>query len=388
MSEIVAQREVQWKAWPQPRATRLSVASTSITSLEANYIEAALASNWIGPNGSFNRRAEEILSQLTGRESLLTSSGTAALYLALVGLGIGPGDEVLVPATTFAATANAVVAVGARPIFVDVEPRTWGIDAEAIVEAITPKTRAVIAVHLYGMPCEIERVSEITRQSGRFLIEDCAEAPFASVNGRQVGSWGDVATYSFFANKLVTAGEGGAVSAADPELLERMRLIRGQGMDPHHRYLFKTFGMNLRLSNLSAALLTAQLERLSSIWQGRQELECRYDEALKGLVDRPDARPGVNRSPWIFTGLLNQGAAAWDIANVLASAGVETRPVFYPLPTMPAFHSYASTPTPVSTELALRGLSLPTGAHIGEREFNEIVAHTVAGLDPKRRALR
>lgn len=364
-----------WEPWPQPEKVTLPVASTWLTAEEETTVTDAIASNWVGPNGAYSSQSEELLSKYLGQPTLLTTNGTIALLLAIQALGLEPGDEVVVPSTTYAATANAVIAAGGRPVFCDIEPYRWGLDKSLLDEAISERTRGIIAVHLYGVACDIEGIYRFCRDKGLWLIEDCAESFLATRNGRVVGTWGDAATFSFFANKLITCGEGGAVSTPRHDVLESMKAIRGQGMSPTRRYYFDRFGMNYRLSNLSAAVLSAQLKRLTDIWMQRESTENAYDDLLGGLVQRQTIAATDSRSPWIYTCTLPEdGPESNTVGQALAKEGIETRPIFYPLPSMPAFFGYRATPFARGIQLARRGISLPTGIHVTTSDIRKVAS--------------
>jgi perosamine synthetase len=193
--------------------------------------------------------------------AVAVSSGTAALHLALLALQVQPGDEVIVPSLTYVATANAVMYVGGQPVFVDVDPATWCIDPAKIEAQITKRTKGIIAVHLYGHPADMDAIRDIARRHGLWVVEDAAEAHTARYKGRPVGSLSDIAMFSFYGNKILTSGEGGALTLSDPALERKARMLRGQGMDPERRYYFPIVGYNFRLTNVACALLCAQFER-------------------------------------------------------------------------------------------------------------------------------
>jgi perosamine synthetase len=199
--------------WPQPKKCEIPVADASLTTAERSNVLEALDSGWISSNGGWNHRAEGALTKLIGVESLLVSNGSVALTLALRALGVKHGDEVIVPSLTFAATASAVSNIGAVPVFCDVHESNWNMNEELLHSLLTKNTKAIIAVHLYGFPAPMNEIMNFARRYNLAVIEDCAEAPLASINGVNVGSFGDVATFSFFANKLISCGEGGAVAS-------------------------------------------------------------------------------------------------------------------------------------------------------------------------------
>jgi perosamine synthetase len=356
-------------SWPQPKDVKTHVASTSITMLEKKYVNEAIDSNWIGPGGRFNLLCEKFLSEKLDQEAILVSNGTIALVLALQGLGIGPGDEVIVPDLTFAATASAVIMVGAQPVFSDVDLNSWCVERHNVEKLVSKKTKAIIAVHLYGNVGGIQELSKFCQERSIFLIEDCAEAFLAKEsNGGIAGTFGDIATFSFFANKLITSGEGGAVTSKSRLLMDRMRLLRGQGMDPDKRYFFVIPGSNYRITNIQAAILWGQLERLTEIYESRMNQETRYRMNLGGKILISSNSSSANRAPWLFTcrlpGMdLNRKL---KLAHSLAERGIETRPVFYPLTCMPAFKKYSDGVNANTWLISSEGITLPTGSHVND----------------------
>lgn len=367
-----------WKiSWPQPSRCEIPIANTLFTASERSNVIEAIDSGWISSNGKWNEQAENALSKLIGVESLLVSNGTVALTLALRALGIKSGDEVIVPSLTFAATASAVATIGAIPIFCDVNKLNWNTDEENLHSLISKKTKAIIAVHLYGFPAPMKEIVALARKFNIFVIEDCAEAPLATIGGLNVGSYGDASTYSFFANKLISCGEGGAVASKNPDILSRMRLLRGQGMDTSRRYYFVEPGFNFRLSNIQAAILSAQLEKALDIKKSWNQQHEQYRiQLLKQGVDFTEQKLEKDQesSPWLYTILLNQISIEkkLDLAIYLANKGVETRPVFFPLHQMPAFLS-SSKSIVNAIEISREGISLPTGSHMNESTIEFVV---------------
>ena len=236
-------------------------------------------------------RFEREFAQLCNSQSALAvCNGTIALHIALLTLGVRPGDEVLVPSLTYIATANAVRYVGGEPVFVDVDPNTWCIDPVKLEASITLRTRGIIPVHLYGHPCDMDAINRTAAVHGLWVVEDAAEAHFAKYKGKTTGSLGTLGTFSFYGNKILTSGEGGAVTINDPALELRMRTLRGQGMDPQRRYYFPVTGYNFRLTNVACALLCAQLDRREAIIAQRQQIFQQYRKALEGI-------PGIGFQP-------------------------------------------------------------------------------------------
>jgi perosamine synthetase len=251
----------------------IPVAAPMLAGNEKKYVMDCLDSNWISSRGTYIERFENAFADFCGaRHALSCTNGTTALHLALLALGVGAGDEVIVPTLTFVATANAVTYCGARPVMIDAEPRTWNINPCLIEEKITPRTRGIIVVHLYGHPVDMDPVIEIARRHGLFVLEDAAEAHGAIYKGQVAGSIGDIATFSFFGNKVLSTGEGGMVVTNDPELASKIRLLKDQGMDPNRRYWYPVIGYNYRMTNVAAAIGLAQVEKADWHIQQRREL--------------------------------------------------------------------------------------------------------------------
>jgi len=340
---------------------------------EAAYAAAAVRSSWISSSGAFLDRFEREFADLCGtRHALAVSNGTTALHLALAALGIGPGDEVVVPSLTFVATANAVAYTGATPVFADVGTADWCLDPDAVRRALTPATRAVICVHLYGQPADVDALQRICGPRGIALVEDSAQAPFATYRDRPTGGLATAGTFSFFGNKVITCGEGGAVTTDDDALAARMRLLRSHGMSPDRRYWHPVIGYNYRLTNVAAAILCAQLERHRPLLQRRREIFARYEARLAGA---PGLRvqadlPGRRRTPWLFSVLVDEevrGESRDDVIARLADAGLDTRPFFPLVHGFPPYRQAAAgARLPVSELLSRQGLSLP--AHPGLRD--------------------
>ena len=216
---------------------RIMLAAPDLTGNEETYVLDALRSTWISSSGPYLQRFETLFAQMCHAEfALAVANGTVALHLALLGFDLKPGDEVILPSLTYVATANAVRYVGARPVFVDVDRATWCVSPQAIEEAITPRTRGVIVVHLYGHPADMDAIQEIASRHGLWIVEDAAEAHTATYKGRVVGGLADVSVFSFYGNKIFTSGEGGAVVINNPQQAAKLRMLRGQGMDPNRRY--------------------------------------------------------------------------------------------------------------------------------------------------------
>lgn len=355
---------------------RIRVAEPMLGGREREYVLECLDDNWISSNGKFNLRLEDAFAKFCGTQHAVSvNNGTAALHLALAALGLGPGDEVLVPTVTYIATANAVRYCGATPVLVDSEPDTMNIDLEAAAAKVTDRTRGIIPVHLYGHPVDMDAVAEFAAQTGIWVVEDAAEAHGAEVRNRRVGGLGTCATFSFFGNKIVTTGEGGMITTDDPELAAKITLLRGQGMDPERRYWFPVVGYNYRMTNVAAAIGLAQMEQIDAKLETRRRLGSWYDDALKDLdsvLVRPSEKPWARHVYWMYTVYLRDGDGARRdaVMNALDEVGIETRPVFLPLHTLPPYAEDASYP--VADTWAARGMNLPTHESLDQGDVARI----------------
>lgn len=364
---------------------RFPVARPSLTELEEQYVVDALRSGWISSQGPYLAEFEQRLAgRCAAGAAVATSNGTVALHLVLAAAGIGPGDEVVVPALTYVATANAVAYCGARAICVDVLPQTWCVDPAAVRAAIGPRTRAVVAVDLYGHPADFPALRALCDRHGLLLVADAAESFGATLDGRPVGSLADATTFSFFGNKVITSGEGGGVTTSDPALADRMRLLRNQGMDPRRRYYFPVLGYNYRMTNLCAALLCAQLDRADEIIARRERVVAGYEEQLadEPALTRQPVAPGVRRAPWMAAFLVGaemDPTSRDALARGLDRLGVESRPFFVPIPDLPAHHDPAAN-CPVAADLSRRGINLPTYAELAEAEVKTVAERVRAAL--------
>ncbi|MFH1153096.1 MAG: DegT/DnrJ/EryC1/StrS aminotransferase family protein, partial [Pseudomonadota bacterium] len=253
----------------------------SLSGNEKRYVNECLDSTWISSQGKFVERFEKSFSDYTKiNNAASVCNGTVALHLALLALGIGKSDEVIVPTLTYIATVNAVAYVGAKPIFADSERGTWQIDPEDVKRKITPRTKAVIVVHLFGYPADMARIMDIAAQNGLHVIEDCAEAFGTQIQGKTVGTFGDIATFSFYGNKTITTGEGGIVATNTLNLHEKVCHLKGQGLSRNRFYWHDALGYNYRMTNICAAIGLAQLERADEIIEKKIRLALKYDEVL------------------------------------------------------------------------------------------------------------
>ena len=343
---------------------RISVAAPKLGGREREYVLDCIDSTWISSVGKYITAFEESFAQFCGvRHAIATNNGTTALHLALVAMGLEQGDEVLVPTVTYIATANAVRYCGGIPVLVDVCPETMNIDPKDIERHISPRTKGIIPVHLYGHPAEMDPIMALARKFGLFVLEDAAEAHGAEYKGQKVGTFGRCATFSFFGNKIITTGEGGMVTTNDDALADRLRLFRGQGMDPKRRYWFVEVGYNYRMTNIQAAIGLAQLEGIREALDERKRLATWYEEALTPLADRlvlPSTASWARHVFWMYNIFLRTGGAQERdaVMKALDSGGVETRPVFYPLHILPPYEQPSTFPH--ADAWAARGINLPT----------------------------
>lgn len=362
--------------------TLIPVASSDVTGNEEKYVIDAIRSSWISSTGKYLDQFEASFSELCDSKFALScSNGTVALHLALLGLGLRPGDEVIVPSMTYIATANAVRYCGAEPVFVDIDPATWCISPEAIEAAITPRTRGIIAVHLMGHPADMDQINQIAAMNGLWVVEDAAEAHFALYKNKPVGSLGTVGTFSFFGNKILTCGEGGAITLNDSQLAIRLKMLRGQGMDPRRRYYFPITGYNFRLTNVACAMLCAQLERREEIFEKRNAIFRYYTESLQGIrgVGFQPCAAWAEIAPWMYSITIEKrefGQSRDELIATMKDAGIDSRPFFYPLHRLPPFVEAASKqnqPLNVTNQLGEAGLMLPTYNQLSFEDIDRIV---------------
>jgi perosamine synthetase len=365
------------------------VGEPDLGQLEERYVLDAVRSGWVSSLGKYVDEFEAGFARYCGsRHSVTTCNGTAALHLALLCLGIGPGDEVIVPTFTFVASANAVMYTGASPVFADANAATWCVDAGAIKSALSARTRAIIVVHLFGHPADMDPILELATARGVPVIEDAAQAHGAVYKGRRVGSIGKIGAFSFYGNKLITTGEGGMLVTDDGAIAERARFLRDHSMSKQKRYWHPEIGYNYRLTNVQAALGLAQLERIDELLARKRAIMSWYREFLcgrTGLMLNP-AEPWALSSYWMVSALLPESFAPEYVASKLRGAGVDTRPFFPPMHTLPFYRGYGSSGEatrcfPVAEDLADRGLSLPSGARLDRADVRYIAEVVKQVLD-------
>lgn len=375
----------------------IPIAQPDLSGNEKKYLLDCLKSTWISSRGEYIDKFEKGFAKFTGSKyAVSTSNGTSALHLALVGLGIGYGDEVIMPDLTFIATANAVKYTGATPVFADVEGDSWNIDPEKIESKINKKTKAIMVVHLYGHPADMDLIGEIAQKYHLLVIEDAAEAHGAEVKintnnpintkntrktinrknseWKKVGSFGKVGCFSFYANKIITTGEGGMVTTDDEKLAQKMKIYRDHGQTPGRRYYHEVIGFNYRMTNIQAAIGLAQLERIGKFLIKKKQIAVWYDSYLKGIegIKLYKEKPNMRSVNWLYSLLvtapfpLNRD----QLSKVILKYQIETRPFFYPLHMLPLYKSGDIFRN--SERIAKCGLSLPSGVSLTEKDIKFI----------------
>ena len=352
---------------------KIPVYKPSLEGNEKKYVLECIESSWISSKGHFVSDFEEKFAARIGVEHAASvCNGTVALHLAMLALGVGPGDEVIVPTLTYIASANAIAYTGATPVFVDSMADTWQMDPADIRRNITPKTKAIMVVHLYGQSCDMDAIAAIAQEFRLFVVEDCAEAFGTLFKGRHVGTFADIGAFSFFGNKTITTGEGGMVVSNDKTLMERARHFKGQGLAAHREYWHDVIGYNYRMTNIAAAIGLAQLERADDLIAKKRSLAEYYKKSLAGLPLRfQEEAPETFHTYWMVSILVEHADLREPLRHYLADAGIETRPVFYPVHTMPIY-AKAYRKHPVAEDLAWRGINLPSWPGMGFDELNAV----------------
>lgn len=359
------------------RLHRIPVLEPLLGGNELEYVTECIKTNWISSQGKYVKKFEEEIKDYTeSKYALAVSNGTVALHLALVSLGIGPGDEVIVPDITFGATLNAVILAGATPVILDVEEDSWNLSVELLKKNISSRVKAIIPVHIYGVPCNMTEIMKIARSYNIFVIEDCAEALGSSIDGRHVGRFGDIGTFSFFGNKVITCGEGGAIIFNDFDTYNRAKILRDHGMTPGKRYWHDVVGFNYRLTNLQAAVGCAQFEQFASFREKRKQIFSWYEKYLLpfGYFEVQNIPEGYESSFWLFTVKLSEKCLINRdvLIEKLSKVGVDTRPVFYPMSIMPPFCQYDKYLTGSSECISRNGISLPTSVYLNEQDIMKV----------------
>jgi len=346
---------------------------------EKKYLIECIDSGWISSEGPFVSQLEEGMCRLTGRKfGIAVCNGSMALEIAVHALHIGPGDEVIMPTLTIISCAAAVVRAGATPVFVDVDPDTWNMRADLVEKAVTRRTRAIMVVHIYGLPVDMDPILATAEKHGLTVIEDAAEVHGQTYKGRPCGSFGALSTFSFYPNKHVTTGEGGMILSDDPELAERCRSLRNLCFQKR-RFVHEELGWNARMSNLQAAVGVAQLERLSEFLVRKRQIGNLYTKLLDGVpeLQLPLVQTAYAENAfWVFGVVLKPevSVSAEVVMHLLAQREIGTRPFFYPMHQQPVFAGkYLSTTAfPSAEHLGEQGFYLPSGLALTDDEIDTV----------------
>lgn len=349
---------------------------------EKKYLQECVDSGWISSEGPFVDRLERELSRRVDRlHGVAVCNGTAALDAAVAALGIGPGDEVILPTFTIISCIGQIVRAGAKAVLVDSDPVTWNMDVTQVEANITSRTKAIIAVHIYGLPVDMDPLLELACRHGLKIIEDAAEMQGQTYKGRPCGSFGDLSTFSFYPNKHITTGEGGMIVTDNALLAERCRSLRNLCFKPEKRFVHDELGWNFRMSNVQAALGVAQLERLDEFVERKRGMGTRYTELLSGVqgLQLPLARTDYAENIYWVYGLLLDDTVDFDAEEAmrrLAARGIGTRPFFWPMHEQPVLRDkgwFAGERYPVAERMARRGFYIPSGLALDEARQERVV---------------
>jgi perosamine synthetase len=363
--------------------TKIPVCEPSIGELERAYVNRCLDSGWISSGGEFIDRFEDRFAAFFGRKyGVAVNSGTNALIAAVRALEIPSGREVILPSFTIISCALACIYNDLVPVFVDAEPDTWNIDAGKIEARMSPRTAAVMAVHIYGHPCEITAIEEICERHSLHLIEDFAEAMGSKIHERFCGGFGRISCASFYSNKVITTGEGGMCITDDSGLRDKLKGLRNLCFQPGKRFVHEELGFNFRMTNVQAAIGSAQLEQIERHIEKKRWIGNAYNQLLgdleaDGYLRRPIERPGIQNTYWMYGVVLNEsrGIGADKVCEKLDEAGIQTRPFFYPLHLQPAFRRFdwfREESLPVSENLYEYGFYLPSGLTLEKDQLERV----------------
>lgn len=357
----------------------IPIAEPSITQKEIDYVHDAISSGWVSSQGKYMDLFITALQQQTGaKHALPVNNGTASLILPLLALGLTKGDEVIVPDYTFAATVNAVIIAGGTPVIIDVGNRAQ-MTASDFSDAISERTKAVIPVHLYGEVGEIEEICTIAAEHNIFVLEDAAEVYGAFKNGKSAGTFGDCGSFSFYGNKIVTTGEGGAITTNNTEFYEKMKMIMNHGMRPHKRYWHEVVGCNFRMTNLQAAVGVAQLERITDIQESRMNLFKAYAsgvENISGCTTFSTVKRTESYIPaqWLFNVVLDKSNVD-DVVERMHANGVDARRTFYPMHSMDIYSEYTNQKLSYenSVHFANAMMSIPSSTELSNDQIKTVL---------------
>lgn len=361
------------------RIHRIPIMEPLLDGNELQYVTECVKTGWISSQGAFVREFEKKMAEFCDMPyGLAVSNGTVALHLALVALGIGEGDEVIVPDITFAASINTIIHAGAVPVLADIMSDTWTIDPAEVEKLITKRTKAIMPVHLYGHPCHMDELTALARKHGLYIVEDCAESLGSEYKGRPTGSFSDAASFSFFGNKTITTGEGGMILFRDKKVYEKAAVLRDHGMSKERKYWHEFVGYNYRMTNLQAAIGVAQMERAGQFIEAKRRIARSYNEILSKIpgFTTPPEMTWAKNSYWLYTAMIGKetGISRDDLISKLLKNGVETRPAFYPLHIMPPYLRYIRPENSFSRadHFSANGISFPSSVTLKSIEIESI----------------
>ncbi len=375
--------KVRYRAIPSfeetTRRAIIPVCEPALDGHELKYVQQAVETNWISSAGSFIREFEARFAQACNtRYGIACANGTVALHLALATLGLEPGDEVILPTFTMIATINAVTYCGATPVLVDNEPQYWQMDVDQVAARITPRTKAIIPVHIYGHPVDMDPLMELAQRHGIQVIEDAAESHGAEYKGRRTGSLGHAASFSFYGNKIITTGEGGMVTTDDRDLARLAWNLRDHAFSTERHFWHKFVGFNYRMTNLQAAVGLAQVEQLETFVAARRRNAAAYTERLRAIpgITTPPQAEWAKNVYWMYGILVDKeayGMGRDDLRRALADHGIETRTFFIPMHCQPIYwHDFKGQRYPVAERLCRDGFYLPSASSLSIEEIEYI----------------
>jgi perosamine synthetase len=374
----------------QPRRSIIPVCEPTLGGNELKYVTQAIETNWISSAGSFIRDFESRFAEACGvKYGIACANGTVAMHLALATLGLEPGDEVIIPTFTMIATANAVAYCGATPVLVDMEPDYWQLDINQVADKITARTKAIVPVHIYGHPTDMDPLMELAQRHGLTVVEDSAEAHGAEYKGRRCGGLGDAASFSFYGNKIITTGEGGMVTTDNRDIARLAWNLRDHAFSTERHFWHKFVGFNYRMTNLQAAVGLAQVEQLENFVEQRRRNAAEYTARLRkipGIITPPEA-PWAKNVYWMYGILVDEneyGMNRDELRKVLADHGVETRTFFIPMHCQPVYwQQFKGERYPVAERLCQNGFYLPSASSLSVAEI-EYITSVIRQAGPPR----
>lgn len=350
----------------------ISLDDPNVGKLEKQYLNKTIDDGFVSTFGPYISEFEKrFAAYLHTKKAVSTQSGTMAIHIALHELGVGKGDEVIVPALTFVATVNPVIYVGAKPVFVDVDAKTWNIEPKDIEKNVTKKTKAIIPVHLYGNPCNMDEILKIAKEKNLYVIEDAAESLGAKYKAKYTGTFGDLGCFSFNGNKIITTGGGGMLVGKNKKRLEHIKFLVNQARDESKEYYYPEIGFNYRMTNIEAALGLAQMKRLDEFLAKKRKFNAIYKKELKSMesIRFQKAYEGSESSYWFSCILFEKNIDIPRLQKKLKERGVPTRRVFMPVTELPPYRAYKRSDYASSYYVYDKGLCLPSAAVNSEEDI-------------------